>query len=286
MKQQIEMHLGMLEFSIAFTQPQPTALTETSTAAEKETFAKWERANQMSLLVMQNLMEEHIRCGIQNCDLAKQYIAKIEEKYKRSNKAETGVYLSDLINAKFDGNGSVREHLLKLVNLSNKLNAMDVAIADQFLVHLALYSLPNEYEQLKVSYNTQKQTWDINELISICCQEEERMKKSKHDTVNLVQYGKGKGKVFGPSKPAALKIGKAATKSGSPYLGSKKHASNSVIPIKSDLASTSTGLRFNKINLKKCHLCGSTEHLRKDCAGFKAWLIKKGIAVINLFVTT
>ncbi|KAM1962832.1 hypothetical protein ACFX16_023077 [Malus domestica] len=199
-KQQIEMHLGMLEFSIAFTQSQPTTLTETSTAVEKETFAKWEKANQMSLLIMQNSMEEHIRGGIQSYDLAKQDMAKIEEKYKRSDKAETGAYLSDLINAKFDGTGSIREHLLKLVNVSNKLNAMDVAIADQFLVHLALYSLPNEYEQLKVSYNTQKETRDVNKLIFICCPKVERMKKSKHEIVNLVQYGKRKGKVFRTSK--------------------------------------------------------------------------------------
>ncbi|XP_050114570.1 uncharacterized protein LOC126592825 isoform X2 [Malus sylvestris] len=232
----------------------------------------------MSLLVMQTSMEEHIRGGIQNYDLAKQYMAKIEEKYTRYDKAETGVYLLDLINAKFDGVGSIQEHLLKPINLSNKLNAMDVDIADQFLVHLALYSLPNDYEQIKVSYNTQKETWEIHELISICCQEEEKMEKSKHETVNLVQYRKENGKVFGTSKPTALKIGKAATKSGSPYLGSKKHTSNSAITVKSDLASTSTGLRFNKINLKKCHLCGSTEHLRKDCAGFKAWIIKKGIS--------
>ncbi|XP_070663250.1 disease resistance protein RPP2B-like [Malus domestica] len=106
-KQQIDMHLGMLEFNIAFTQTQPTALTETSTAAEKETFAKWERANQMSLLIMQNSMEKHITGGIQNYDLAKQYMAKIEKKYKRTDKTEIGVYLSDLINAKFDGTGSV-----------------------------------------------------------------------------------------------------------------------------------------------------------------------------------
>ncbi|KAM1707644.1 hypothetical protein EV2_000784 [Malus domestica] len=70
-KQQIEMHLRMLEFIIAFSQPQPIALTEDSTTAEKETFAKWERANQMSLLIMQNATEEHIRGGIPKCDLAK-----------------------------------------------------------------------------------------------------------------------------------------------------------------------------------------------------------------------
>lgn len=58
---------------------------------------------------------------------------------------------------KHDGLGSVCEHLLKLVNMANKLNALDIGIIDHFLVHMALYSLSNDYEQLKVSYNTQKE---------------------------------------------------------------------------------------------------------------------------------
>ncbi|CAN6555825.1 unnamed protein product [Malus baccata var. baccata] len=132
-KQKVEMHLGMLEFDITFKLPQPSALTDDSTALQRDNFAKWERANQMSLLIMQNAMEGHIRGGISVCDLAKDFVARIEEKYKRSDKAETGVYLSELINTRHDGVGSVREHLLKLVNLSNKLNAMDIGITDQFL---------------------------------------------------------------------------------------------------------------------------------------------------------
>ena len=47
-KQQLEMNLGMLKFSIAFKVPQPAVLTDTSTTQERENFAKWERANQMS----------------------------------------------------------------------------------------------------------------------------------------------------------------------------------------------------------------------------------------------
>ncbi|KAM2964581.1 hypothetical protein FF2_022347 [Malus domestica] len=197
-KHQIEMNLGMLEFSVAFKTPQPAALTDSSIAQERETFAKWERANQMSFLIMQNAMEEHIRGGIPSCHLDKDYMARIEEKFKRSNKAEIGAYLTALINTKHDGLISVREHLLKLVNISNKLNALKIGITDQFLVHMALYSLSGDYDQIKVNYNTWKETWTINELISICCQKEERMKKSKVKRMECWQIlsilGKQKGK--------------------------------------------------------------------------------------------
>ena len=124
----------------------------------------------MSLLIMQNAMEEHIRGGISSCDLANDYMARIEKKFKRSDKAEMGASLSALINSKHDGSSSVREHLLKIMNISNKLNAMEIGITDQFLVHMALYSLSRDYDQIKVNYNTQNETWSINELIAICCQ--------------------------------------------------------------------------------------------------------------------
>ncbi|KAB2599861.1 disease resistance protein [Pyrus ussuriensis x Pyrus communis] len=198
-KQQIEMNLGILEFNIAFKTPKPTTLVVGSTAQEREHFAKWEIANQMSFLIMQNAMKEHIRDGISSCDLAKDYMARTEEKFKWYDKAKVGASLSAFINSKHDGSSSVREHLLKMVNISNKLNAMDIGITDQFLVHIALYFLSGEYDQIKVNYNTQKETWSINELIAICCQEEKRLKKSKADRVelaNLVNTSKGKGKMI------------------------------------------------------------------------------------------
>lgn len=39
-KKQIEMNLGIMEFSIAFELPQPSALVTESTAQERENFAK------------------------------------------------------------------------------------------------------------------------------------------------------------------------------------------------------------------------------------------------------
>lgn len=44
-KHHIEMNLGMMEFNMAFKTPQPSALTDSSTASEREIFTKWERAN-------------------------------------------------------------------------------------------------------------------------------------------------------------------------------------------------------------------------------------------------
>ncbi|RXH68944.1 hypothetical protein DVH24_031277 [Malus domestica] len=63
------------------------------------------------------------------------------------------------------------------------------------LVFMILQALPNKYSQLKVSYNTQDKSWDVDELIAQCVQEETRQRQEKGKdtkTVNFVQGGKGR----------------------------------------------------------------------------------------------
>jgi hypothetical protein len=59
---------------------------------------------------------------------------------------------------------------------------------DHFMVHLAIVSLPDEYENLVSSYNNMKEKWTIGELISHAILEEERLKKSNKDHLNNVSH--------------------------------------------------------------------------------------------------
>ena len=47
-------------------------------------------------------------------------------------------------------------------------------MSESFLVHFILNTLSQEYGPFKISYNTHNDKWSINELMSICVQEEER----------------------------------------------------------------------------------------------------------------
>ena len=63
-------------------------------------------------------------------------------------------------------------------NTASKLKPMDLELQDEFLIHLVFASLPREYETFVVNYNMQPNKWDIEKLISMCVQEEERLKSS------------------------------------------------------------------------------------------------------------
>ncbi|CAA6667589.1 unnamed protein product [Spirodela intermedia] len=66
---------------------------------------------------------------------------------------------------------------------------------------MALNSLYAQFNQFKVSYNCQKDPWSLNELISHCVQEEERLKseqcESAHFTLSSSEKVEGKGKYKG-----------------------------------------------------------------------------------------
>ncbi|CAN6716687.1 unnamed protein product [Malus baccata var. baccata] len=191
-KEDMEIALGMMDFDLALREDKPAVITVTRTAEEKLKFAQWEKANRMALMIMRRAMTSSVKGGIPKSNSAKEFFDAVGNKFKDSEKAETGNFLTKLTSMKFDGVGNVREHILKMLDIAQKLKELEHPITDQFQVHMALNSLPAQYGQLKVSYNTQKATWDIDDLISMCAQEELRLSIDKVETINLVHTAKGK----------------------------------------------------------------------------------------------
>ncbi|KAB2604291.1 retrotransposon protein [Pyrus ussuriensis x Pyrus communis] len=150
-KEDVEMVLGLMDLDLALREEKPAAITAESTADHKAKVEKWERTNRMSLMIMRKAMVSSVKGGVPKQDNAKDFLAAVGEKFKESDKAETGTFLTQITSMKFDGEGS-----------------------------------------LKVSYNTQKVKWGIDELITMCAQEEDRLKSDKSVDVNFVQGEKRK----------------------------------------------------------------------------------------------
>ncbi|PKI69117.1 hypothetical protein CRG98_010472 [Punica granatum] len=79
-------------------------------------------------------------------------------------------------------------------DLAAQLKTLKIDISEPFLVHFILNSLPAEYGPFKISYNTHKEEWSITELLTMCVQEEERMKHDKLEVAYLATRPKSKGK--------------------------------------------------------------------------------------------
>ncbi|CAH1454433.1 unnamed protein product [Lactuca virosa] len=136
---------------------------------------------------------------------------------------------------------------------SNRMSLMIIkrGVPKAFRVHLVLLSLPAQFNQFKVSYNCQRDKWTLNELISFCVQEEERMKQETTESAHFASTSKGKGK---------RKRKEAATKGP---VQKKQHLGN-------DQKKKESGP-------PKCFFCQEPGHLKSDCPKYHAWRVKKGL---------
>ena len=108
---------------------------------------KWDISNHKCLMVAKSTISDAIRGSIPNCDIATEYLKKVENQFTSSSKAYASTLIKKLFNEKYSG-GGIREHILKMSNTTSKLKPMDMELKDEFLVHLIFASLPKEYETL------------------------------------------------------------------------------------------------------------------------------------------
>nr|CAN61066.1 hypothetical protein VITISV_004412 [Vitis vinifera] len=156
---------------------------------------KWERSNRLSLMIMKRGIPEAFRGAVTDeVTNASDFLAEIQKRFAKNDKAETSTLLASLISMKYKGKGNVREYIMEMSHLASKLKALKLELSDDLLVHLVLISLPAQFNQFKVSYNCQKDKWTLNELISFCVQEEERLKQDKTESAHLASTSKDKGK--------------------------------------------------------------------------------------------
>jgi hypothetical protein len=143
---------------------------------------------------------------------------------------------------------------------------MDMALKDEFLVHLIFVSLPKEFEAFVVNYNLQLEKWDIEKLIAMSVQEEERLKGSHGDSINHVKQNKRKSFYNKNAKPQ----GKPQWDNGS---SSNPHG-------KAPQNDHHQKSNHGEVDKDACSWCKKKGHYQKGCPEFLKHLIRKGEDII------
>ncbi|KAK3002349.1 hypothetical protein RJ639_021364 [Escallonia herrerae] len=147
-------------------------------------------------MIMRGSIMTAIHGAIPDSDNAKLYLAHIEEQFQDSSKAHATTFITKMVTLKYSGSNGVCEHILGTNNMASQLKGLDMKIFEGFLVHFIMTSLPAQFGPFKINYNTQKDKWKMNELISMCVQEKERLKSEQPDSAHVAisSPSKGKGK--------------------------------------------------------------------------------------------
>ena len=110
-------------------------------------------------------MDKTIKDNVLETNNAKEFLEFVGNKFKKFDKTKKAYYLFFLTKTRYDG--VFGEHAMMLTNWYNKLKGMKVELGSDFLVWQVLNSIPSKFNVLRMSYNTQKKEWSIDELISI-----------------------------------------------------------------------------------------------------------------------
>ncbi|GAV88360.1 hypothetical protein CFOL_v3_31783 [Cephalotus follicularis] len=134
-KEDIEFAIEMADVDLSLVSDKPGDLTVASTENEKLVHAAWMKSNRICLLSMWRSILDHLKSGLPTDCTDKELMTAISERYRVSSNADIGSLLQVLFNMKYDGNGGVRDYIIRMVDYQTKLKALKVDLPDTCIVH-------------------------------------------------------------------------------------------------------------------------------------------------------
>ncbi|KAL4319722.1 hypothetical protein GQ457_18G015860 [Hibiscus cannabinus] len=174
-KESILLQLGCLDIDYAISKSEPN-ITDNNNQADLALYEKWERSNRLSIMFIKSKVPADVCGSIEQYENVQDLLAAIEKQFQTSQKSLASTLIMKFTSLKLTTVKGVRDHINKMRDLAARLKALEVEMSDSFLVHYILNTLPPQYGPFKISYNTHKDKWSIDELLTRCDQEEDCIK--------------------------------------------------------------------------------------------------------------
>ena len=150
-------------------------MTEERTLAEVSLFERCERSNRLNVTFIKTKITTGIRGSVEQYDKVQDFLKSIGEQFVTLDKALASTLIMKFSSIRIISVRGVSEHIMQIKDITAQLKKLGLDMSESFLVHFILNTLPHQYGPFKISYNTHKDKWSINELMTMCVQEEERL---------------------------------------------------------------------------------------------------------------
>ena len=117
---------------------------------------KWLTPNKKCMAFIKNPIEHAIVGSIAECASVWKFLGKIKSQFTGSSKIYATQLLNQLVIENYTGGGhGIREHMLRMSNMTAKLKPMDadLELKPALLVHLIMASLPSQFDNFVINYN-------------------------------------------------------------------------------------------------------------------------------------
>ncbi|KAJ9541594.1 hypothetical protein OSB04_028100 [Centaurea solstitialis] len=146
-KESVEIVLGCMDLDYALRMERPISTTENPNTDKIE---KWDCSNCMCLMIMKCSIPSTFRSSITESTNAKNFLKEIEQFFAKNAKTESSNTLMKLVTMRYKEKGNIREYIMEMSNLNEKLKELKLELSDDLLVHLILISLLAQFGQFVV----------------------------------------------------------------------------------------------------------------------------------------
>ena len=123
-KENILIVLGCMDLDLSLRMDKSASLTNASSLDDKRNYEKWDRSNRLSLMIIKCGIPEVFRGTVFNEIIdVKDFLAEIEKRFAKNDKAETSTLLKRLISIKFKGKENIKEYIMEMSHIASKLKA-------------------------------------------------------------------------------------------------------------------------------------------------------------------
>ena len=159
-----------IDYTIRKDEPNP--ITKTNTVEVISLYEKYERSNYLSIMFIKTKISIGIRGFVEQIDKVKPLLKAIDEEFATSDKALASTLIMQFSSTKLTRIRGMHDHVVCMRDILAQFKTLEVTMSETFLVHFILNTLPQQYSLFKISYNTHKDKWLINELLNMCMQKE------------------------------------------------------------------------------------------------------------------
>ena len=162
-KERILFHLWYMAIDYAIRKSEPPEVTEESTPSEVALFERWERSNRLNVMFIKTKITTGIKGSFEQYDKVQDFLKAIGEQFVTSDKAFASTLIMKFSSIRITSVRGVHEHIMQMRDIAAQLKKLWKDMAESFLVHFILNTLPHQYGPFKISYNTHKDKWSMKD---------------------------------------------------------------------------------------------------------------------------
>ncbi|KAK9218281.1 hypothetical protein WN943_006918 [Citrus x changshan-huyou] len=187
----------------------PNEISEGASEANRVTYQKWQDDDLSAKSYILASMSNELQRQHENMPNASSMILHLQELYGEQSRTVRYEISKKLFRMRMT-EGSVNEHVLKMIDYIEQLEALNFSMDGELAIDLILQSLPDSFSQFIMNFNMNKMECSLAELLKMLNTAETCIKKPKDVmAIEGPSTKKGKKKKFQPKAKGGIKKGKA-----------------------------------------------------------------------------